>query len=67
LNLNATLQVDTSYFRTTSAGIYYFIDTTGFAASITDSTLIPLIPFVTIDNELLAYSSPLQVGKSHLR
>jgi len=64
LNLNAVLQVDSSYFRTTDAGAYYFIDTTGFAASINDPTLIPLIPFVTIDKELLAYSSPLQAGKS---
>ena len=64
LNLNASLQVDTSYFRTTNAGVYYFIDTTGFAASITDPSLIPLIPFVTIDKELLAYSFPLQAGKS---
>lgn len=64
LVLNAVLQVDSSYFRTTSSGAYYFIDTTGFAASITDPTLIPLIPFVTIDKELLAYSSPLQTGKS---
>lgn len=64
LDLNASLQVDTSYFRTTSAGTYYFIDTTGFAASITDSSLIPLIPYVTIDNELLAYSFPLQAGKT---
>ena len=64
LNLNSVLQVDSSYFRTTEAGAYYFIDTTGFAASITDPTLIPLIPFVTIDKELLAYSSPLQAGKS---
>jgi len=64
LNLSASLQVDTSYFRTTSAGTYFFIDTTGFAASITDSSLIPLIPYVTIDNELLAYSFPLQAGKT---
>jgi len=64
LNLNASLQVDTSYFRTTGAGVYSFIDTTGFAASIIDSSLIPLIPFVTIDKELLAYSFPLQTNKS---
>src|SRR3970040_2131930 len=64
LNLSASLQVDTSYFRTTSAGTYFFIDTTGFAASITDSSLIPLIPYVTIDNELSAYSFPLQAGKT---
>ena len=64
LNLSASLEVDTSYFRTTSAGTYFFIDTTGFAASITDSSLIPLIPYVTIDNELSAYSFPLQAGKT---
>jgi len=62
LNLNASLEIDSSFFRTTGMGTYYFIDTTGFAASITDSSLIPLIPFVKIDNELLAYSSPLQSG-----
>jgi hypothetical protein len=64
LDLDSSLQVDSSYFRTTEAGAYYYLDTTGFAASITDPALIPLIPFVTIDKELLAYSSPLQAGKS---
>lgn len=64
LSLSAALQIDSSYFRTTTAGAYYFIDTTGFAASITDSSLIPLIPFVKIDDELLAYSFPLQAGKN---
>ena len=64
LVISSSPQVDSSYFRTTSAGTYFFIDTTGFAASITDSSLILLIPYVTIDNELLAYSFPLQAGKS---
>src|SRR3989339_1447026 len=64
LVISSSPQVDSSYFRTTSAGTYFFIDTTGFAASITDPSLIPLIPYVTIDNELLAYSVPLQAGKS---
>jgi hypothetical protein len=65
LILNSVLQsVDSTYFRTTSVGAYYYIDTTGFAASISDSSLIPLIPFVTIDKELLAYSFPLQTNKS---
>lgn len=56
-------QIDSSYFRTTGYGVYYFIDTTGFAASITDSTLIQFLPFIKIDNELLAYSFPLQAGR----
>ena len=64
LVISSSPQVDSSYFRSTSSGIYYYIDTTGFAASITDSSLIPLIPYVTIDNELLAYSFPLQAGKT---
>lgn len=61
---SSTVQIDSSYFRSSAAGIYYYIDTTGFATSITDSSLIPLIPYVIIDNELLAYSLPLQSGKS---
>ena len=61
-NLNATWQVDSLYFRTTAGGVYYFIDTTGFAASIEDPTLIQFLPFIAIDNELLAYSFPIQVG-----
>lgn len=64
LIVNAQLETDTSYFRTTSSGVYYFIDTTGFASSITDSSLIPLIPYVTIDNELLGYLLPLSSGKT---
>src|SRR3989337_2304223 len=64
LVISSSPQVDSSYFRTTSAGTYFYIDTTGFAASITDSSLIPLISSVTIDNELLAYSFPLQAGKT---
>jgi hypothetical protein len=64
LNLNSILQVDSSYFRTTEAGAYYYLDTTGFVESITDSSLIPLIPYVTIDKELLGYSSPLDAGKN---
>jgi hypothetical protein len=62
--LNSVLQVDRAFFRTSGSGVYYFIDTTGFAASITDPTLIPLIPFVQIDQELLGYSTPLESGKS---
>lgn len=62
--LNSILQIDRAFFRTSGSGVYYFIDTTGFAASITDSSLIPLIPFVQIDQELLAYTSPLESGKT---
>lgn len=64
LVIGSSLQVDSSYFRSSGTGIYYYMDTTGFAASITDPSLIPLIPYVIIDNELLGYSIPLQAGKS---
>lgn len=60
----SSVQIDSSYFRSSGTGVYYYMDTTGFAASITDSSLIPLIPYVIIDNELLGYSLPLQSGKS---
>lgn len=64
LDLSASLQIDSSYFRTTEAGVYYYLDTTGFAESITDPDLIPYIPLVVIDKELLAYSTPIETGKS---
>lgn len=54
--------VDSSYFRIATAGVYYFLDTTGLAASIEDSTLIQFLPFILVDKELLAYATPLQVG-----
>jgi hypothetical protein len=57
-------QIDSSYFRTTNAGMYLYTDTTGFVASISDSSLIPLIPFIAIDEELLTYSFPLHAGTS---
>ncbi|NWF88634.1 MAG: hypothetical protein HXY50_04135 [Ignavibacteriaceae bacterium] len=64
LLISPSLQVDSTFFRSTSSGIYYYMDTTGFAASITDSSLIPLIPYVLIDKELLGYVLPLQSGSS---
>lgn len=59
----SVLEVDTAHFRDTPSGSYYFIDTSGFAASIEDSTLLQFLPFITIDNEMLAYGFPLQAGK----
>lgn len=59
----SALEVDTAHFRDTTSGAYYFIDTSGFAVSIEDSTLLQFLPFITIDNEMLAYSFPLQTGK----
>lgn len=61
---SSDFRIDSSYFRSTIAGVYYYMDTTGFAASISDSSLIPLIPYVVVDNELLGFVLPLQSGSS---
>lgn len=58
------LSVDSSYFRTSVSGVYYFLDTTGLAASIEDSTLLLFLPYLVVDKELLAYSLPIQVGRA---
>jgi hypothetical protein len=62
--LTASLsQVDTSFFRTTQfAGVYYYLDTLGFSATIKDSTLASLIPFLIFDTEYLAYRNSMPVG-----
>lgn len=64
LIVSSFVGVDSSYFRTAVAGVYYFLDTTGLAASIEDSTLMQFLPFILVDKELLAYSVPIQVGGS---
>lgn len=64
LIIGSIFETDSTYFRTSGAGLYYFVDTTGFAESITDSSLIPLIPYVVFDQELLSYSFPLSAGKN---
>jgi hypothetical protein len=63
LVISNSLQIDLSSFRTTEAGVYFFVDTSGFAAPINDSAFAQFIPFIKIDNELLAYAFPLQVGR----
>lgn len=62
--LGTSIFIDTAYFRTTGSGVYYYIDTTGFAASITDSALISLIPYVQLDQELLTCTFKLVSGKT---
>jgi hypothetical protein len=68
-----TLQVDSvitsdsvfsknSLFRKTDAGIYYFLDTTGFSANLPQE-YTSFIPYLKIDPEMLLLSSPLNDGK----
>ncbi len=64
LQISSVPNVDTSFFRDTLSGIYYFVDTTGFAASVTDSSLITQMPYIVFDEELLTYSFPLLINRS---
>jgi hypothetical protein len=63
VTLNGSTEVYTSLFRKTDAGVYYFLDTTGFAASLSSSFSV-YVPFLTIDQEMLSISYPLQSGKT---
>lgn len=64
LSLSTLVNVDSSYFRNSVSGIYYFLDTTGLAASIEDSTLLQFLPYLVVDKELLAYALPIQAGRA---
>ena len=50
--------VTESFFRTTETGVFYFVDTTGFSASIPDS----LKSLVEIQQEMRVYLFPLESG-----
>lgn len=63
LILNGNVSISNSLFRTTDAGVYYFLDTTGFAANL-PSDIIQYLPFLTFDNEMILLSFPFQDGKS---
>jgi len=58
VSTNLQLTGTASYFRTTSTGVFYFVDTTGFSASIPDS----LKSLVEIQQEMRAYLFPLESG-----
>lgn len=69
-----TLQIDTvttndsndvfnSLFRKSDAGIYYYIDTTGFSENLPPE-FVPYLPYLKIDQEMLLFSIPLQDGKN---
>ena len=54
--------VNSSLFRKSDSGVYYFLDTTGFSANL-PTEFISILPFLNIDSEMLLLSTPLQQGK----
>ncbi len=52
-----------SFFRKTDAGIYYYLDTTGFSENLPPE-YVSYIPYLKIDQEMLLFSTPLQDGKN---
>ncbi len=54
--------INSSLFRKSDSGVYYFLDTTGFSANL-PSEFISILPFLNIDSEMLLLSTPLQQGK----
>jgi hypothetical protein len=55
---NLQLSVSSSYFRTTTTGVFYFVDTTGFTIFLPDS----LQSSAEIQDEMRAYLFPLSEG-----
>jgi hypothetical protein len=55
---NLQLSVSSSYFRTTTTGVFYFVDTTGFTSILPDS----LQSSSEIKDEMRAYLFPLSEG-----
>ena len=55
---NLQLSVSSSYFRTTSTGVFYFVDTTGFTIILPDT----LQSSAEIQDEMRAYLFPLSAG-----
>lgn len=60
LSINAEIAIDTSYFRKTNTGVFYYIDTTGFASAIPDT----LRNYLKVDNESRLLFFPLSIGQS---
>lgn len=52
--------VDTTYFRKTSSGVFYFVDTTGFSQLLPDS----LKNFLTVDTESRLLFFPLSLNQT---
>jgi len=60
ITYSGSLLVDTTYFRKTSSGVFYYIDTTGLAQLIPDS----LRTLLKIDTETRALFFPLSINQT---
>lgn len=60
LNISGISDISLSYFRRTNDTLFYFVDTTGLAASIPDS----LRGYVSLDKEMKVLSFPVTENKS---
>jgi hypothetical protein len=61
--INNTLTTAISYFRKTSAGVYFYVDTSAFTSLIPAEIPDSLRSLIKIDSEITVFSFPLQVGK----
>lgn len=61
--LDNGLYVSTTYFRNTNAGLYYYVDTTGFSSLITQQIPDTVKQLVKFDKEFTILSFPLTGGK----
>jgi hypothetical protein len=60
VSIQGTTAVGVSYFRKSDTGVFYFLDTTGFAEVIPDS----LKSYITLDAEMRLLLLPLQSGST---
>lgn len=60
VTLDTFLTVDSLFFRKSSSGLFYYVDTTGFSAAVDDS----LEQFLAVDSEIRALFFPLNVNQS---
>ena len=58
-----SINIYNSFFRETDAGVYYFLDPSGFLASLPQE-YAAFIPYLKIDPEMLLLSAPLYNGQT---
>jgi hypothetical protein len=58
INISGITSVSLSYFRKSETGVFFFLDTTGLAASTPE--LIPYLQYLTIDSEMRLLLFPIE-------
>jgi hypothetical protein len=58
VNISGTTTASLSYFRKSETGVFFFLDTTGLAASTPE--LIPYLQYLTIDSEMRLLLLPVE-------